>query len=271
MSNFPAIIDLSGYTEKMRKAFLDKTFFLEKIDAKIIIDYGCADGSMIEFMYKMFPEYLYIGYDIDPDMIVLAEKKKIPNAKFFDEWNDLATYIENIDLEGRKIALICSSVVHEVYSYDHYEAEFWRRAFAFDYLVIRDMAVSDKATKMPVEISVIWDVVKYYLKNPDDSYILTDFIEKWGVIDTIDKLIHFLLKYRYKNNWKRECEENYLPLTVEKYMELAQKYGSDFECTYKNHFVLPWINTRLLADFNFQLMAEHEENTHIKLIFKRKE
>ena len=61
-SQFPAIIDLNGYTEKMRKGFLDKTFFLEKIvDATVFVDFGCANGDMIEFMFKLFPEYHYYG------------------------------------------------------------------------------------------------------------------------------------------------------------------------------------------------------------------
>ena len=46
----------------MKKSLLDKLFFLDKIDSEIIVDFGCANGELIKFMYNLFPNYIYIGY-----------------------------------------------------------------------------------------------------------------------------------------------------------------------------------------------------------------
>jgi len=268
MSNFPAIIDLSGYTEKMRKSFLDKTFFLEKIDATVIIDYGCADGSMIEFMWKMFPEYHYFGYDIDPKMIALAKKKEI-KATFTTDFDIIQRAVAKLRKDGHKSAVVCSSIIHEIYSYKVNASDeiFWRNVMMnwFDYVVIRDMAIDNDTKTTVLPAGAVWKIANYYLDHKDDSYILRDFQKKWGPLTTVGNLVHFLLKYRYKNNWERELNENYLPLTYEELVLKIEKYGT-YNQVYENHFTLPWLIGKVEEDFQLEL----EVPTHIKLIYKRK-
>lgn len=270
-SEFPAIIDLSGYTEKMRKSFLDKTFFLEKLpDANVIFDYGCADGSMIEFMWKMFPEYRYFGFDIDPKMIALAKAKNISTATFSDDFSSLMKAMrQEVEKTKGKSVVVCSSIVHEIYSYPKNASPeiFWRNILTsgFDYVVIRDMAMPEGTKNYDVNADTIWKIARYFLNQKNDTYILDDFMKKWGMITTEQTLVHFLLKYRYKNNWERELNENYLPLSVEELEKTVTKYDS-YVPIYSNNFTLPWLISKVKEDFDIDL----DIPTHIKLILRKK-
>jgi len=65
------------------------------------------------------------------------------------------------------------------------------------------------------EISQFKDDVKKVRRKTDQEY-LNSFESKWGSInDSYRTFMHYLLKYRYKNNWKREVNENYLPVSLE--------------------------------------------------------
>lgn len=269
MNDFPAIIDLTGYTEKMRKGFLEKTFFLEKIPATVYLDYGCADGSMIEFMFKLFPEYHYFGYDTDPHMIALAKKKNIPWATFSDNIYDLMEAIKKIDGKP-KTAVVCSSLIHEVYSYEKARApDFWRMLWWFDYVCIRDMMVTKEAETKPVSLENVWKIAKHYMYHDDlifedDTYILKTYQEKWGDITTAKNMVHFLLKYRYKNNWQRELNENYFWMNYEEFIKFVS--GTYYNITYMNHYTLPFLKSKVKQDFDIDL----DEKTHIQVILERK-
>ena len=85
MTDSKCIQDYSEYNAAMKKSLLDKIFFMDKIDANVIVDYGCADGTLIHFLYSLFSEFTYIGYDIDTTMLTHATskfKKEILKGQF---------------------------------------------------------------------------------------------------------------------------------------------------------------------------------------------
>ena len=61
--NTNPIVDLNRYNLSMSKSLIDKIFFMDKIDdtIKVIVDYGCADGTLIRFIAPLFPEITFIG------------------------------------------------------------------------------------------------------------------------------------------------------------------------------------------------------------------
>ena len=64
------------YTEEMSKSVWDKSFFMDKIiGAKLVIDFGCADGAMIRMLAPLFPNTTFYGYDINDNLIVEAWRK----------------------------------------------------------------------------------------------------------------------------------------------------------------------------------------------------
>jgi SAM-dependent methyltransferase len=252
-SNIPS---MESYNIEMRKSMIDKIFFLDKVTTKVIVDFGCADGSTIAFMNILFPEYTYIGYDLSDEMITIA-KKKCPFAHFFSDWNKLQEFLETTE---RPRTVVCNSLIHEVYAYGSPNDVkiFWDRIYSesFDWVVIRDMAVSDSVTRKSDPLSVI-RVRKNY-----NSDVLAQFERKWGSINENWPLVHFLLKYRYKTNWSREVNENYLPISLEDMINLIPKNWDPIDF---KHYVLPFIRQKVREDFNIDL----QDSTHVQLILKR--
>ena len=72
--------NLTFYNEQMRKSMEDKLFFLKQLPAEdnyVFVDFGCADGTMLNILSDMLEsnplKYSYIGYDISDTMINLAK------------------------------------------------------------------------------------------------------------------------------------------------------------------------------------------------------
>ena len=251
------IKNYSQYNSSMKKSLLDKIFFMDKIDAEIIVDYGCADGTLLKFLATLFPEYTYVGFDVDKKMVELAQEncEGLDNVAFTDDWFVVKTVAE---IE-KPTAVILSSVIHEVYAYGTKTDvdKVWERVYKyFDYVVIRDMIPSITMDKKS-DINDIRNVMKL-----SDAGNLREFEQVWGSIEQNKNLVHFLLKYRYTENWNREVRENYFPITRE---ELLSNIPLNFDIEFHEHFVLPYQKGIVKKDFNVLL----KDNTHLKLILKR--
>lgn len=251
------INDLNIYVKRMQKSVLDKMFFVDKVFDPFsnIVDFGCANGELIKALQLLFDEYRYIGYDINTDMLSSA-RKNVTNADFYSNWNDI-----NVDFSDSLLNI--SSTIHEIYSYSSHEeiAEFWMRVFesGFKYIAIRDMMLSDNNKKNI-------DAKQYSLVVGNEKYAnkLRDYEAVWGKITTQHDLVHFLLKYKYTENWEREVRENYVPITRE---ELLGSIPDGYKIVYQNHFVLPYTAWQIKNDFDIELNTP----THIKLILRRKD
>lgn len=258
MSDFPEqMVNLAHYNAEMRKPLIDKAFFLDKIESQIFVDFGCADGMLINFMEMLFPENTYIGFDISETELAVARKHT--KSALFSDWDKLIEHLNKIKGD-RKVTVICNSLIHEVYAYCSKREikEFWERIYSgFDYVVIRDMSVSRTTSRQSDSISVAKVRQLANLKH------LAQFEEEWGSINENWALVHFLLKYRYVDNWEREVKENYLPLKFEDLLALAPR---EYEPIYLEHFTVPWIRNRVLEDFGVDL----QDRTHVKIILKKK-
>lgn len=245
--------DLNGYVQKMEKSLLDKMFFMDKIFDPVdsIVDFGCANGALIRTMQYLFPDHKYVGYDISQEMVELA-RAAVPSARFCSDWDEIRIPFE-------ESLLNISSVIHEVYSYGTPESVdlFWDRVFnsGFRYIAIRDMMLSDRIKLMSEEE----DLRKARQLCPGK---LAQYESIWGPISIRFNLIHYLLKYKYDENWQREVRENYLPITVE---SLLAKIPDHYEIVYQEHYTLPFIKQQIRKDCGIVL----EDYTHFKLLLKR--
>lgn len=233
---------------------------MDKIDARVVVDYGCADGTLIHFLSTLFPEFKYIGYDIDNQMLNLAREKCGSDESrfvFTSDWDEVIKHSKS-----GVSAVLLSSVIHEVYAYGTRRDvdTMWDRIFgdSFDYIIIRDMVPSISMDKK----SDINDV-KNLMRKAAPGH-LRDFEQVWGSIEQNKNLIHYLLKYRYTDNWNREVRENYFPLTRE---ELLSSIPDGYEIEFHEHFILPYLKTTVKRDFGIFI----KDNTHLKLILKRGE
>jgi len=259
------IKDLEVYRKEMAKSMVDKLFFLEKIDAGLIVDFGCADGVMLNFITELRPDIKLVGYDISPEMIELAKGSDIWVGKdkplFTSNWERVKSIVKQSKENGIETAITLSSVIHEVYSYGNQESikTFWLNLFntGFDYIIIRDMLASGNVDHE----SSLADIEKIYKSNNQN---ISEFESFWGPITNQKNLLHYLLKYRYNKNWFRELRENYMPITLEDMLGKIPTTLYSYDCF--DHYILPFIAKSVKKEFGITI----KENTHIKLILKKK-
>lgn len=256
------ITNLNTYNAGMKKSLLDKIFFMDKIDSPFFLDYGCADGILVNFLYSLFPEFEYFGFDISSEMIHIARvNNKILSDNFFFNWDELEIKLKEKDIYNTG-SILLSSIIHEAYSYGTtVDVEnFWDRIFNrnWKYIIIRDMIPSITIDR----ISDVNDVSKLYKKS--DRKLLHDFEKMWGNIESNRNLIHFLLKYRYSDNWSREVKENYIPVFRE---ELLANIPDNYRIIFHEHFILPHLKNVVKKDFGIDL----KDATHLKLILERED
>lgn len=253
----PAIHNRSHYNNEMRKSLIDKAFFLDKVDAEIFVDFGCGDGSLIEFIESTFPGIICVGYDISQDEINIAKTKT--NARLFTDFQTMIEHITAIR-NDKRVAVICNSLMHEVYAYGTETSIniFWQQIFSgvFDTIIIRDMCTSKSVIRQSDPIAVAKIRQRY------DQTRLAEFEAQWGNIESNWSLTHFLLKYRYVKNWQREVMENYLPLNFE---DLLALIPNEYNPTYVDHFTLPFIRQQANKDLDVDIT----DRTHIKLILEK--
>lgn len=255
------------YNQGMAKSMEDKMFWLYQMEELIktkrikrVVDYGCADGTFLKNVQlfcrqKQIKYPQLVGIDIDDTMLEKA-KKKCSMGIFIKEDS-----LKEMRLKpSRWDVLNLSSVIHEVYSYCTSDQvnQFWDFVWSgFSYVCIRDMMIDNQT-----ERTYFKDDISELLP---DSYQMQieDFVDHWGSISSMKNLVHFLLKYRYKENWDREINENYLPITVE---ELLAKIPDNYEILYQEHYTLPFLKEKVFQDFSLTLDAP----THFKLILRKK-
>ena len=254
------ISNYDKYIIDMNTTMSDKLFFLSEIKFDVIVDFGCADGSFLQSVSKMRPNVKIIGYDLDQTMLDKASGKLPKNAILTNDWQIVIK-----ELSGLKHPLLnLSSVIHEVYSYSNSLTvnKFWNsQVFGgnFKYITIRDMMPSVQLTRN--EINNFKEDAKKVRRKADKNYLLS-FEDVWGSIKSdYRNFIHFLLKYKYTDNWQREVNENYLPITLE---TLKSKIPSDYSIQYEDDFVLPYLKKEVKRDFNVDLT----HSTHVKMILK---
>lgn len=241
------------YITRMSKSMPDKLFWVNKVAPDIIVDFGCANGELLRQIASTFDCHL-VGYDMDETMLLSA---KDVDAYFTDDWEE----VKEIVKEYERPLLILSSVIHEVYSYSSDEGvlKFWANVFdnSWKWISIRDMIYDHRC-----ENDYDHDAYTKVLQHGDKNAIKM-FEENWGPLNSNYKnLIHFLLKYRYDNNFDREMPENYLPLSL---FDLGQLIPPNYKSIYSEHEVLPWIFQKVKEDFDIEIKYP----THMKLIIER--
>ena len=255
-----AISNYDEYNKGMEKSIDDKLFFISKLDFDVIVDFGCANGVFLSKLKGIKPNVKIIGYDLDDSMLEKASSILSKDALLTSSWDEVVAELQNYNSP----LLNLSSVIHEVYSYSHSSVikKFWEKQVfggSFKYITIRDMIPSVEIHKN--EISKFRQDVEKVEKLADSHY-LQSFEDRWGTIDNNYRtFVHFLLKYRYTDNWDREVNENYLPVSLE---TVKKKIPSSYSIVYEKNFILNFIQEQVKKDFDVEIT----HSTHTKLILK---
>lgn len=256
------ISDLQSYINGMSLSIQDKLFFVDMVNFDVIVDFGCADGTFLEGIMKSNPGVKVIGYDLDETMLSKARTRLGNKALLTSNWEEAV----NATNQYKNPLLNLSSVIHEVYSYSHgtIVKKFWdNQVFGgyFKWITIRDMIPSLELGRE--EISMFKDDVRK-VRSKSDKIYLDSFEERWGTIsDNYRTFMHYLLKYRYTDNWDREVNEDYLPVSLE---TVKTKIPSNYKIVYEQDFLLDFLKQQVKKDFNVHLT----HSTHTKMIIQNK-
>lgn len=271
----PNFKNILSYNENMAKGMEDKLFFLNELPKNqeyTFVDFGCADGTLINYLVGIYNNYYtntYIGYDISDTMIELAKTNFNGGAKnvhFTSDWKDVVKNLSEQPIYRKKV-LILSSVIHEVYSYAQSNDDitsFWDKVLNsnFDYICVRDMMIPESYNY--TETPELWnDMIHDSYRRIMTNERFIQFEEKWGQIKYRKAVaLHFLLKYRWQINWDREVNENYFPIYIEQFLH---KFESNYNLDYFVRFCVPFIKDAIDRDFYIRL--GDTDFTHIKAIF----
>ena len=288
-----AIDNYTTYIEGMQKSLEDKLFWVpiieqnceilkdEKIDG--IVDFGCADGTLL----KQVKHDLYYASDYrqkDINLIGVDNNNKMLDRALSNCLTMQAVgSLDEVEVKENYL-LNLSSVIHEVYSYcsDEEIEDFWNHVFNdnYKYIAIRDMMV-DRSVNLVNPIVVerqdgihllrkeYWN--KYYNNIHEfDTKQWKNFLVHSGYdadecswnVENKD-VLHFLMKYRYIENWEREVRENYFPIYYEDLLNKIIENGN-YEIVYARQYILPYVKEKVKEDFDIDLV----DNTHCQILLK---
>ena len=258
------ILNYHVYNDRMRRSMWDKAFFMDKIPlTEAVVDYGCADGSLIRFLQALFPGTYFVGYDIDEAMVAAANAQRRENTWFFTDQEAVRKQLQALGIAPERTAVNFSSVFHEIFAY-HADPDGIRRfleALSPRYIVVRDMqyrSADDAALLDPQTEARVRSVL------PREQ--TADFEAVFGSIRLRKNLTHLLLKIDYTENWPRECREDYFSVSAEGLMGILDPDGR-FRTLYEARYTLPWV--RLAAERRFGIDLGRETTTHFAMILER--
>lgn len=252
------IKDLNKYNEQMRATIADKMDFLKHIpldNIDIIIDLGCADGSLDVAIEEAYPDkkFFYILVDNDKEMLARATEnigEKISHSRFLAL--DSLEKFNNTD-DYSNAVLVMNSVIHEIFSYYSpvERIKYWEHlnSLNFAYIAIRDMHDLPNGEPLPISITDFYKMTKHNAWHNSHTKIYSNILE-------------FLLTYSYTENLEREREEIYL-------WDWSHELGfflTNFKPEYVKPFNILYLIEKWHNDFGIDMSTVY---THKSVIFKR--
>ena len=128
----------------------------------------------------------------------------------------------------------------------------------FDHIAIRDMFVNTDTNTQIVPVQML-----KILEQKTSKERVDDFSRFWGKPIILQRYIHYLLKYRYVDNWDREVRENYLPVDIEPFLNMVSQYYN-IECL--DHYTLPFLKEQIQKDIGITL----DIPTHAKILLSKR-
>lgn len=267
--------NVDTYIHGLHKTLKDKLFFLnssltEKLGEdffsnKIIIDFGCGDGSVLKYIIEntSCENSYFIAIDQDERMyhytFDILSKAGVGATVSRCLENILPT-LKSVKC-NREVVFIATSVLHELGDYQYNVYKFV--SDYCDYFIVRDMFIRE--------------VHPYYLNNDKpDKYLMSkiiansntkhlcQFIEKYDL--SVRSMIHYLLKYTYVENWETELQEDYLSVDIS---GLRAYLSPFFDDLHVHTYVQKWRADQVEKDFGIDLNS-YIDSTHIEFILKRR-
>ena len=74
--------DHAGIYEMCKHDYPPVLAELEKESFHDVLDCGCGTGPMIQLLHEKYPDRRYVGLDLTPEMIHVAQAKQLSNTEF---------------------------------------------------------------------------------------------------------------------------------------------------------------------------------------------
>lgn len=262
------IQDIDSYVRSMSATMYDKCWWVDKISPEIdtVVDFGCAQGDLALFLDRFNPgKFKYVGVDNSQEMLSLARHNHYLHFGKSDSLfcQELSSAIEKCN--PSKSVLVLNSVMHEIFSYmsiSDANAQLSEMfGVGFRAIAIRDMYKYNNQGMVDKEIFDISVRNSKYdgMWNEYNAYMDSEFGKGTPCIE--DRIVEFLLKYRYMNNWEREMKEIYLW----DWISLIKNYTKEYQTVFDIKFSIPYIRQRIREDIGIDLFAD----THKKVLFTK--
>lgn len=255
-------MNLDIYTSEMAKSIWDKSFFMDKIPGvKCIIDFGCADGAMIRFLGKLFPDIDFVGYDLSSVLIARAESTApfLANVAYFSHYTDVLDYVTLVKkFKPDEICINFSSVLHEVYSSTGGIADINNIVEDLNpkYITIRDMYCDEHLQFTTSTYYKIWSLLP--AKQTDEFERVSGPIKDWR------DLIHLLMKLQWiDNGWEDELKENYFSWNIDNFIK---DIGGHYHVVFDTRYQLPYLTELWEKEYNWH---NPDIYTHAQFILRR--
>lgn len=113
---------------------------LEKEPFHDVLDCGCGTGPMLELLHEKYPDRHYVGLDLTPEMIRVAQAKNLSNTEFVvGDSENLPFAPESFD------AIICANSFHHYPNPQDFFNSAYRVLCKNGRLILRDYTSSDIA------------------------------------------------------------------------------------------------------------------------------
>lgn len=269
------IKDYDIYINRMNLSIQDKAFWVSSLPTSIqyVIDFGCADGALIQYVKDNYPGRFKAFYGIDND-----REMQLKVRQRFQKDNDVCILPE-LDYELIKnfpeSVFIMNSVIHEIASYNGYEAFIDILQFLnknkIGAIAIRDMYFSNFLCSKEYTDSCI--EINNFEFNFMNSNKFSEYFSRYLELKILNKnkmsrlelFQEFLMKYNYSENWERERKEKYLWPWNYTILNFISNY--EYEIVINEKFSIPQQKEKIYNDLGVMWPLP----THAKFLIIRKD
>lgn len=111
---------------------------LEKESFHDVLDCGCGTGPMLQLLHEKYPDKHYVGLDLTPEMIHVAQAKELSNTEF------IVGDSENLPFDEDSFdAIICSNSFHHYPNPQNFFDSAYRVLRKGGRLILRDYTSSN--------------------------------------------------------------------------------------------------------------------------------